>query len=53
VTSIPRKSGMLITYGIMVAVGLFFIIPAAQKSVAASLTIIGLCRFMGSNFKLI
>ena len=41
---------MILTYGIMVVVGLLFIIPVAQKNVAASLTIIGLCRFMGSNY---
>ena len=53
VTKVPRKTGMILTYGIMVIVGLLFIIPEAQKNVAASLTIIGLCRFMGSNYSLI
>lgn len=50
ITKIPRRKGLMATYGTMAFLGLLFFIKPLQESHAGSLVIISFCRFLGSTY---
>ena len=51
VNKIPRKKGVLILYGAIVALGMLFFIDPIVDSKIASFSIICVIRFLSSSFE--